>query len=357
MLLPPLPPDRCALGVVEGWRGEILYWVRTGAGNRIERCKVKDPSLEQLAGPGGSRAGQHRAGLPGHQQELQPLLFRNGSLTHVQDPQKDLRHRAGHDRLPRRARRRSPTVSVARRRFDFATWRDAQPAAEACPTGALSVVDSAAFRQVTLDYGLCIFCGECAEADRSGSVQMTSDFDAGHSGPGQPGDRRRLRSAFATGVGASSSGLARHPAVASPPRASKSKSGRRSIPCSGGSLAIREVDAGSCNGCEVEITALNNPVYDLERLGIHFVASPRHADMLLVTGPVTRNMELALRKTYNATPDPKVVVAVGACGISGGIFGRNYATVGGVVRLCRWTSSFLVARRVRTPCYPESCWQ
>ena len=98
----------------------------------------------------------------------------------------------------------------------------------------------------------------------------------------------------------------------------------------GRSLAIREVDAGSCNGCEVEITALNNPVYDLERLGIHFVASPRHADMLLVTGPVTRNMELALLKAYRATPDPKVVVAVGACGISGGIFGRNYATLGGV---------------------------
>jgi Ni,Fe-hydrogenase III small subunit len=98
-------------------------------------------------------------------------------------------------------------------------------------------------------------------------------------------------------------------------------------------LAIREVDAGSCNGCEVEITALNNPVYDLERLGIHFVASPRHADMLLVTGPVTRNMELALIKTYQAAPEPKVVVAAGACAISGGIFGRNYATLGGVDRV------------------------
>ena len=98
----------------------------------------------------------------------------------------------------------------------------------------------------------------------------------------------------------------------------------------GRSLAIREVDAGSCNGCELEIVALNNPVHDIERFGIHFVASPRHADMLLVTGPVTRNMELALRKTYDATPDPKVVVAVGACGISGGIFGTNYATRGGV---------------------------
>src|SRR5204862_7701558 len=80
----------------------------------------------------------------------------------------------------------------------------------------------------------------------------------------------------------------------------------------GRSLAIREVDAGSCNGCEVEITALNNPIYDLERLGIHFVASPRHADMLLVTGPVSRNMELALLKTWNATAEPKLVVAVGA---------------------------------------------
>src|SRR5439155_20870867 len=91
----------------------------------------------------------------------------------------------------------------------------------------------------------------------------------------------------------------------------------------GRSLHIREVDAGSCNGCEIEIVALNSPIYDLERFGIHFVASPRHADMLLVTGPVTRNMELALRKTYDATPEPRLVVAVGACGCSGRIFGQN----------------------------------
>jgi Ni,Fe-hydrogenase III small subunit len=98
----------------------------------------------------------------------------------------------------------------------------------------------------------------------------------------------------------------------------------------GRSLHIREVDAGSCNGCEVEIVGLNSPVYDIERFGIHFVASPRHADMLLVTGPVSRNMELALRKTFDATPEPRLVVAVGACGCSGGIFGQNYATVGSV---------------------------
>ena len=98
----------------------------------------------------------------------------------------------------------------------------------------------------------------------------------------------------------------------------------------GRSLSIREVDAGSCNGCELEIHALNNAFYDLERFGLHFVASPRHADVLLVTGPVTRNMREALERTYNATPDPKWVVAVGDCAIDGGIFGGSYACVGGV---------------------------
>jgi Ni,Fe-hydrogenase III small subunit len=98
----------------------------------------------------------------------------------------------------------------------------------------------------------------------------------------------------------------------------------------GRSLAIREVDAGSCNGCELEIHAVNNPIYDLERFGIHFVASPRHADVLLVTGPVTANMKEALLRTYDATPDPKWVVACGACAIDGGVFAGSYAIVGGV---------------------------
>jgi Ni,Fe-hydrogenase III small subunit len=98
----------------------------------------------------------------------------------------------------------------------------------------------------------------------------------------------------------------------------------------GRSLSIREIDAGSCNGCELEIHALNNAFYDLERFGLHFVASPRHADVLLVTGPVTRNMREALERTYNATPDPKWVVAVGDCAVDGGIFSGSYAVVGGV---------------------------
>jgi len=96
------------------------------------------------------------------------------------------------------------------------------------------------------------------------------------------------------------------------------------------SLTIRQVDAGSCNGCELEIHAINNPIYNCERFGIHFTASPRFADMLLVTGPVTRNMEIALRRTYDATPTPKLVVAVGDCGCNGGIFGESYASLGGI---------------------------
>jgi Ni,Fe-hydrogenase III small subunit len=98
----------------------------------------------------------------------------------------------------------------------------------------------------------------------------------------------------------------------------------------GRSLSIREVDAGSCNGCELEIHALSNAFYDLERFGLRFVASPRHADVLMVTGPVTKNMREALLRTYNATPDPKWVVAVGTCALDGGIFAGSYAVVGGV---------------------------
>jgi len=100
-----------------------------------------------------------------------------------------------------------------------------------------------------------------------------------------------------------------------------------------GALTIRHVDAGSCNGCELEINALNNPYYNLEGLGIKFVASPRHADMLLVTGPVSRHMEVALKRTYDATPEPKLVVAIGDCGCTGGIFGESYASCGRVANV------------------------
>jgi len=101
----------------------------------------------------------------------------------------------------------------------------------------------------------------------------------------------------------------------------------------GKALTIRMVDAGSCNGCELEINALGNPYYNIEGLGIKFVASPRHADMLLVTGPVSRNMATALRRTFDATPEPKLVVAVGDCGCDGGIFGESYASCGRVANV------------------------
>jgi Ni,Fe-hydrogenase III small subunit len=101
----------------------------------------------------------------------------------------------------------------------------------------------------------------------------------------------------------------------------------------GRALTIRQVDAGSCNGCELEIHALGNPYYNLEGLGIRFVASPRHADMLLVTGPVSKHMAIALKRTYDATPDPKLVVAVGDCGCTGGVFGESYASFGRVANV------------------------
>ena len=132
-------------------------------------------------------------------------------------------------------------------------------------------------------------------------------------------------------------GLARRPLTEKPPAAddaalaelaaSLERAARRRL---GRSLAIREVDAGSCNGCELEIHALNNAFYDLERFGLRFVASPRHADVLLVTGPVTKNMREALERTYRATPDPKWVIALGDCAADGGIFAGSYAVVGGV---------------------------
>ncbi len=212
--------------------------------------------------------------------------------------------------------------------FDFASWRDARPAAEVCPTGAILVGQalSPANRRVTVDYGLCVFCGQCADVSPDGAVRVTTEFElATH-------NRARLIRAADYSLNADGTHqrlIAEYEAEATAEEAGGkvSEAIRNTL---GRSLAIRQVDAGSCNGCEMEIVALNNPIHDIERFGIQFVASPRHADMLLVTGPVTRNMELALQKTYAATPDPKVIVAVGACGISGGIFGTNYASRGGV---------------------------
>jgi len=220
--------------------------------------------------------------------------------------------------------------------IDWPNWPDARPATAACPTGAISCQDTGERRVARLDLAQCTFCGLCAEADKT--IRMTNVCECAV----------RRRDDLVTEAHYSLKPDGRHERLVSMPDSKKSHLKKtaawepgsldvlgRKIKTQvdrvlGRSLHIREVDAGSCNGCEMEITGLNSPVYDLERFGIHFVASPRHADLLLVTGPVTRNMELALRKTYDAMPAPRLVVAVGACGCSGGIFGINYASRGGV---------------------------
>jgi Ni,Fe-hydrogenase III small subunit/formate hydrogenlyase subunit 6/NADH:ubiquinone oxidoreductase subunit I len=180
-----------------------------------------------------------------------------------------------------------------------------------CPSSAI-VLDE----KIGFNIDECIFCSLCSDICHSGAIKMSHEFELAV--------KKR-------------SGLKVSPVIIE----------ERSIPsedyeliCNklkkkiagrfGRSLGIREVDAGSCNGCDNEVNAMNSPYNDLERLGMHFVASPRHADMLLVTGPATRNMELALIKTYNAAPDPKLVVAVGACACSGGIFKDSYCTRNGI---------------------------
>ena len=224
-----------------------------------------------------------------------------------------------------------PDSFRGRPHFDFSNWRDALPAAAVCPTGAISVFDRDDRRTVKVDYGLCVFCGLCADATPERAIQITQDFELAVE------DRQELivsaeYSLNRDGSQQSLTSIKHHgPFPAEPAVERAGRKLRETISkLFGRSLSIREVDAGSCNGCELEIVALNNPIYDIERFGIRFVASPRHADMLLVTGPVTRNMELALLKTYRAMPEPRLVVAVGTCGISGGIFGKNYASLGGV---------------------------
>ncbi|MDP4182992.1 MAG: NADH-quinone oxidoreductase subunit NuoB [Bacillota bacterium] len=186
--------------------------------------------------------------------------------------------------------------------------------AKSCPVSAI-VIDNAN-KSIGINYDECIFCSNCEDTCTVKAATMSKEFELAAKA------RQELR---------------KGPLVIEDrniPDESFEVIGRRvdekARKLLGRSLQIREVDAGSCNGCDYEINALNNPFNDIERLGVHFVASPRHADMLLVTGTATRNMELALIKTYNAAPDPKLVVAVGACACSGGIFKDMYATRNGI---------------------------
>ena len=196
------------------------------------------------------------------------------------------------------------------------------PPPAVCPSGALSQHLDAGGRHLALDLARCIFCGRCAEDPWAGAVAMGRDFELAA--------RRRddLRIEI----------IADDPAVPSAEQApdSGTDAARASSEIHrvlGRSLHLRHLDAGSCNACDWELAALLNPVYDVRRRGIDFVASPRHADGVVVTGPVTRNLETAVRRTFEAIPDPRIVIAVGACAASGGIVGEGYASAGGVDRV------------------------
>jgi Ni,Fe-hydrogenase III small subunit/formate hydrogenlyase subunit 6/NADH:ubiquinone oxidoreductase subunit I len=216
--------------------------------------------------------------------------------------------------------------------IDFSRCSACGECARACPTGAISAAAPAPDRKtLSLSLAACIQCRECVAACPDQIVNAATGVElAAHT-------RAQLAQTASFTVDPIT-GTAAFDRLEAQPGPGLAESAERFRARLGGllgrSLHVRQVDAGSCNGCELEIAATTNPLYDLERFGVHFVASPRHADVLLVTGPVTRNMEIALRRTYEAAPDPRVVIAVGACGCSGGLFGEGtYASVGGVDRV------------------------
>ena len=183
-----------------------------------------------------------------------------------------------------------------------------------CPSGAIAVDQNKLILGINLDQ--CIFCALCEEVCPKGAVKMTQEFE--------------LAVTNRADLSVTKESPAVSPLVNTDYRAVCAAIQEKIRKAYGRSLFIREIDSGSCNGCDYEVNGLNNPLNDLERFGMQFVASPRHADLLLITGAVTRNMELALLKTYQATPEPKLVVAIGACALSGGIFRDTYATGNGV---------------------------
>jgi Ni,Fe-hydrogenase III small subunit/NAD-dependent dihydropyrimidine dehydrogenase PreA subunit len=216
--------------------------------------------------------------------------------------------------------------------IDFSRCTACDSCAKSCPTGAIRTETPAPDRRVlSLSYAACIQCRECVAGCPEEAVGVSTGIEVAAFTREQLTRSATFELDPATGRGT----FQKEEVEAGPSLAESAERLRQRIHGRlGRSLHVRQVDAGSCNGCELEIAATTNPLYDLERFGIHFVASPRHADVLLVTGPVTRNMEVALLRTYEATPEPRVVVAVGACGCSGGIFGEGtYASVGGVDRV------------------------
>jgi Ni,Fe-hydrogenase III small subunit/formate hydrogenlyase subunit 6/NADH:ubiquinone oxidoreductase subunit I len=216
--------------------------------------------------------------------------------------------------------------------IDFSRCTACADCAAACPTTAIRTSTEDRARVVmSLSYASCIQCGACVTACGEQAVRLSDGPDiAAYT-------RQQLAQAASFDIDPATGRCTFREVVLEPGQGLTESAARlreRIHGRLGRSLHVRQVDAGSCNACELEIAATTSPLYDLERFGIHLVASPRHADVLLVTGPVTRNMEIALRRTYEAAPDPRVVVAVGACGCSGGIFGEgSYAVIGGVDRV------------------------
>lgn len=202
--------------------------------------------------------------------------------------------------------------------FAPAALQDPTGAAKTCPSGALRH-DAASF---TVDHGACLACGACARAYPD-AFQLTRDFE--HAARTRSDLTETLR--FAGDPTREAPGV---PTTQEDLEATRTRLRDEIRRIFGRSLHVREVAAGGCNGCEVEAVNLSNPYYDVERLGVHFVASPRHADMLLVTGPTSWHMADPLRVTYDAMPEPRLVVAVGACGIGGGPFAGSYAVTNGV---------------------------
>ncbi len=202
--------------------------------------------------------------------------------------------------------------------FDYTKCKRCLKCINSCPTGAIVLVDNDKQKEKSpaVNIDECIFCRFCEEACPNEAVLLSNKFELAQK------SRASLRATPLLVKDDDFKGLDYELLG----RQLKEKVNK----FYGKSLNIREVDAGSCNGCDYELNALSSPYNDLERLGIQFVASPRHADMLMVTGCVTRNMEEALIKTYNATPSPKLVIAVGACACSGGIFKNSYAGRNGV---------------------------
>lgn len=216
--------------------------------------------------------------------------------------------------------------------IDFGRCTSCDECARLCPTGAIQSRRTASGQKtLTLSYAACIQCRACVTGCPEEAVDVSTDVSVAAY------TREQLATTASFDVDpATGRDVFRQIEVQPGPTLSESADRLRARIQGqlGRSLHVRQVDAGSCNGCELEIAATTNPIYDLERFGIHLVASPRHADVLLATGPVTRNMEVALRRTYEAAPDPRIVVAVGACGCSGGLFGEGtYASVGGVDRV------------------------